>query len=272
MFSIYTTIYLINKNSFRFLDNLSNFSTFAGNDGEVVIGTCEEGLIDGTEQIILDYIKYNTLNNVKLVISSDIKFSQNTFDGALKNFALQNTKYPLKLQMDFDEVLLLSQKQKWIEYGNWLLNQDKYKALFVPSIDLYGSLRHIRKNHGIGNKWRLHKEGLFRGVVNFAKLNNGLINTLDSDSSELIDKDNNLVLSKFAVENSDFLNPHNCFGLNNYIYTLHLGYLDLNYRQHINKNWWKEKWEDRSKKKENVIVDKNILDNEPTIEHNLRLE
>lgn len=268
-FSIYTTCYLVNKNKFSFLANIDNFFRFAGPEGEVIIGTCEEGITDGTLDILNRLIEYNNLNNVKIVVSKDIRFSQNTFDGDLKNFALQNTKHPIKIQMDMDESFVLSQRNKWINYSVSLLNSD-YQAIFVPSIDVYGDIAKIRANHQIGQKWRIHKAGLKRGVWKAAKLENGLFQTNMSDSSELLDQNNELVKTANIVP-QEALNPYNSRLLNDYIYTMHLGFLSLDYRQQINANWWKEKWEDRSKKTENVVIDKNILEKEAVIDHNLSL-
>lgn len=269
-FSIYTSLYLIKKNNFPFIHHLSNFSKFAGDDGEVVIATCQDGIVDGTDQIILDYIKTNNLNNVKLVVSDTIKFSQNTFDGDLKNFALQNTKYPIKIQMDGDEAFILSQRDKWVSYSNGLLNSG-YQAMFIPSIDLYGSPNHIRKNNNIGLKWRVHKEGLKRGVVNFAKKSDGKILTTMSDTCELIDENNQLVQTARTCPD-ECLYPDQAYLLKHYLYTLHFGYLDLQYRKNINENWWKEKWQDRSGLPENVVIDMNILQNEEVVEHNLPID
>lgn len=271
MFSLYSTLYLINKNRFPFLHHLKNFSEFVGQDGEVVIGTNEEGIQDGTLDVLREYITKNNLSNVYTNVSYQIKFSSNRFDGDLKDFALQNTKNPIKIQMDMDEIIPLSQKEKWVKYSNWLLNNDKVQALYVPSIDLYGSSTYIRKNHNIGQKWRIHKSGLKRGVVNFAELGNGLFDTSRSDSGELLSQSNKLVPTAQIV-NPDFLKPENCHKLNDYIYTLHLGFASLDYRESINKNWWNQKWQDRSQKQENVITDKQILEKEEVIEHNLRLD
>ncbi len=232
-----------------------------------MIGTTEEGIVDGTFKILTDYILENNLQQVKIVVSQDIKFSSNRFDGDIKNFALQNTKYPIKIQMDMDEIFVLSQKPKWIGLFDLLL-ESECQALFIPSVDLYGSKETIRKNHNLGQKWRIHKEGLKRGVWKGAELENGLFSTSKSDSSELLDKDSNLV-STLQIVNDYCLQPKNAHNL--LIYTLHLGYLNLSYRQKINENWWKDKWYDRMLKNENVETNIKNLETEETINHNLPL-
>ena len=271
MWSIYTTIYLINKNNCYFYKNLVNYSNFVGEDGEVVIGTNKEGIQDGTKDILDKFIEDNNLKNVKLLIS-DISFSDNTFDGALKNFALQNTKYSIKIQMDIDETFVLSQKERWKQATTYLSRQNGIKALFIPSIDLYGSEKYIRKNYNVSQKWRIHKEGLFRGVFNGGKMANNRISTISSDTCELVDALGNLVPTGHIIPDDTFLKPINVGLLKDYIYTLHWGYVDLQYRRDINKNWWKEKWEDRSGKPENVVTELDKLIREEVIEHHLLLE
>ncbi|MEK6881445.1 MAG: hypothetical protein AABY22_17615 [Nanoarchaeota archaeon] len=160
-------------------------------------------------------------------------------------------------------------KKRWIDYFNILINSD-YQAIFVPSIDLYGNERNIRKNHNLGQKWRIHKEGLKRGVWNEALLENGLFSTQKSDSSELTDKNGNLVPTLQIVP-CEFLQPQNVFKLVNSIYTLHLGYLNLDYRQKINENWWRQKWYDRMLKEENIETNLTNLEKEEVIEHVLPL-
>ena len=266
--SIYTTAYLLNKNNFKFLDNLIKFSKFAN---EVVIASCEDGLVDGSEQLILDFIKYNDLYNVDFYISHDINFSQNTFDGALKNFALQNTKNEIKLQFDLDESPVLSQKPIWDHVYEDLINSN-YDAVFIPSIDLYGSEKYIRKNHKIGQKWRIHKAGLYRGVVNFAKNNDSSFDTEKSDSCELLNSFGNLV-NTINITPPELLMPENSKMLaKDYLYTIHHGYLNLGYRANINKTWWQQKWRERTNKEINVTIDIKKLESEDLIEHNLPLD
>ncbi len=267
-FSIYTTLYLIKQNNFPFLHHLINFSKFA-QEGEVIVATNKEGIVDGTLSILNEFIEENKLLNVGIVLSNE-SFSSNRFDGSLKDFALQSTRYDIKIQIDFDEKFVLSQRERWIKYSEELLNSD-YQALFVPSIDLYKGEKYIRKNHNLGQKWRIHKAGLKRGVWREAELDNGLFSTSKSDSGELLDQTNNLV-STWQIAPFRCLKPENVRELNNYIYTLHYGHCNLEYRQKINQNWWKDKWFDRMNKEEKVEINLQVLEQEEVIEHELILE
>ena len=270
MISIYTTAYLINKNRFPFIDSLRNYSDFLAEDDEIVIGTTQEGIEDGTLDVLHSYIEDNKLNRVKIVISDSITFSSNRFDGQIKDFALQNTRHPIKIQMDMDEIFVLSQRERWLRVISQFNYQSSLKAVFVPSIDLYKDERYIRKNTNLGVKWRIHKEGLKRGVWKGAELENGLFDTSKSDSGELLDMEDNLVHSSHVAP-LNLLTSENAYKLEDYIYTLHLGHLNLDYRRNINENWWKDKWKDRMLKDENVETDLNKLQREEVIEHNLSL-
>ena len=261
--SIYTSIFNAISNNFDYKKSIDNFCKFVGMDGEVVVA------VNDSNDDTLYFVKLLSNNYPQLkVVESHFSYGDNTFDGGIKNVALQHcdNKYPFKIQMDMDEIIQLNQKKLWIEYGKGLLDSE-YQALFIPSIDLYGDIKHIRKNHTIGQKWRIHKNGLKRGVWERARLDNGLFNTSLSDSGELLSQDNQLVYTANIISN-ELLSPFNTSKLNNFPFTLHYGFLDLERRANLGKNFWKEKWEQRSGKQENVATSIEELQEE-TIEHNL---
>ncbi len=264
--SVYTTLYKVVENSFDYVTPLENFLAFAD---EVVVAVPIEGSEDGTLERLWDYkAKYDLAERLK-IITCPIPFSDNRFDGKLKDAALQATTHPIKIQMDGDEIFVLSQKQKWVSYAKKLL-ESPYEALFIPTVDLWGDINHIRKNRLLGLKWRMHKGGLYRGVVKFAELSDGRIDTSKSDTCELIDKEGNLVPT-VQIINPDYLRPENCKYLNNYIYTLHLGYLNFNYRLKINQ-FWKPHWENRAGRTiDDIVLEKCELLAEETVEHKLIL-
>ena len=78
----------------------------------------------------------------------------------------------------------------WRRVGNHLLSQREISAFLIPSINLCGDIYHYKD---IGYKWYMHKDGLYRGIVNFAKKQDGKIDTDRSDTCELIDVNGNLV-------------------------------------------------------------------------------
>ncbi len=264
MFSIYASAFNLIKNNFDYKGALNNFSAFA-DEVVLAINTSE----DNTFEVLQSYITEKGYTNVVLIQTS-FDYKDNEFDGKIKNAALQATKQPLKVSMDMDERIPLSQKDKWIQYGNIML-QSNMMAFFVPTIDLWGDKDHIRMHSGIGVKWRIHKKGCKRGVVNSARRMDGKIDTSMSDTCELIDAGGELIPTAHIITNPTYMMPIHAKFLKPYIYTVHYGYLDFQYRLNINK-FWKEKWEDRSGQPENVATTIQELTKEKVIKHNLPLE
>lgn len=242
--SIYTSLFLVKTNDFN-LGALKNFSDFAD---EVVVSTIVDQ--DDSYSILTEAAKQ--YNNVKVILT-DFTTKDPLLDGKIKNAALQATMGDVCIQMDADEVLCLWQKEQWLEWGKWLLNSD-YKAIMVPSVDLYGDINHY---FNIGYKWRLHKRGLFRGPVVWARKGDH-VDVTKSDTTELIDETGNLVHSlKLSLMD---------------IYTFHLGYLSLENRVKRNVNFWKEHWSLEAGGNVDVPVSVVALGEGKTVKkHSLRL-
>lgn len=264
MFSIYASAFNLVKNNFDYKGALDNFAAFA-DEVVLAINTSE----DNTLGVLQAYITEKDYKNVKL-IETKFDYKDNEFDGKIKNAALQATTQPVKVSMDMDERIPLSQKDKWIHYGNLLL-QSNIMAFFVPSIDLWGDKDHIRMAHDIGVKWRMHKKGCYRGVVNYARRMDGKIDTSQSDTCELINGNGELIPAAHIIPNQAYFMPIHAGFLKSCIYTVHYGYIDFQYRLNINK-FWKEKWEERSGQPENVATKIEELTKEKVIKHNLPLE
>lgn len=268
-FSIYSSLYKIKQFSLDLNWIIKNWVNFLEGRGEIVIAVNDpDGNDPETMDAIQEIVDRYYWTEFK-IIRTKISYSDNEFDGKLKNAALQkcDNRFPLKIQMDADEIFPEFSRPAWDEVGEKLMNS-LYEAAFVPSIDLYGSKYKIRKNHQIGSKWRIHKNGLKRGVWRRARLENGIFNTEMSDSCELLTLDNELV-NPIQLVPRDCLNPESAGRLAEFLYTFHLGYLALDRRAQLNKNWWSEKWSDRSGKKENVVTSLKKLKDEPVIPHNL---
>lgn len=262
-FSTYVSAFNLIKNNFDYKKALKNFCTFSD---EVVVAcnTSEDNSLEELKKLS----KKSDYKNL-VVIDTDFDYSDNRFDGKIKNAALQATTKPLKISMDMDERFILQQRNLWDFYGKRLL-ETNFDCLAIPSIDLYGSLKTIRKNHNIGIKFRLHRSGLFRGVVNFAEKENGLIDINRSDTCELVDANHNLARVCYFIPQEDLI-PSKCSNLMNFPYTIHLGWIDFDYRININKVW-KPHWENRAGYEiDNIILDKQTLNEEPVIEHYLPL-
>ena len=105
----------------------------------------------------------------------------------------------------------------------------------MPTIDLYEDLNHYT---AIGHKWYLHKrKGTFRGSVNWARKEDGNLDPEKSDTCELIDHEGDLIPCIGRIEFS----PHDPK-------IIHLGYLDLDERNKVNK-FWGRIWNHRHKGK-----------------------
>jgi glycosyltransferase involved in cell wall biosynthesis len=265
MFSIYVSLFNIEKNNFPWKPSLENFVSFAGEDGEVVVAVNQSE--DNTLQIIKDFAaQYSTVK----VVETSFSYEDIEFDGKIKNAALQATTKPLKIQMDADELFVLSQRPKWEKAAERLVNSS-YQCLLVPSLDLFGSTEKIKGNANIGQKFRMHKDGLRRGVWKFAWMGDK-IDTTKSDTTELLDENGDLVSCTSSVGNPMDLHPMFCENLANSIYTVHTGYLSFEHRLNINNKIWKDHWSLRSGREENVVSSIKELENQPTIYHNLKIQ
>lgn len=265
--SIYTTCYLVNQNKFNFLKNLVNFSQFAD---EVIVGTTAEGITDGTLDTLNKFISDNKLSNVSVVVSQDILFSDNKFDGAIKNFALSKTSHDICIQMDLDEFIPLWQKDRWVDLSDKLL-QSSYDALLVPTIDVWGKETRIKQDSNIGYKFRIHKPNVRIGVLDRAKLDNGLIDTSISDTCDMISLYTNQLASAALTCPPECLVSKNVSRLNNFIFTVHLGFLDLKHKANLTNIWWEQKWKDRSGRDNNCETNLSKLVEQSTVEHYLKL-
>lgn len=245
MFSIYTSLFNYSPEKFDIIETFSNWSKYAD---KIVIGTFPDQEKELFKVIWREWYNggFSLENGTKKafvdVVSCETSLDDPLFDGKLKNAALQACKTELVIQQDMDE-RIGGNLDFWIRFGDSLLkHKETYKAIMLPVIDLYKDFYHYK---GIGYKWFLHtKDGCYRGPVNFAKKEGGLIDTEKSDSCELIDEEGNLV-SYARV--TDFVDKGNI----SFPHIVHLGYLDLEKRVENNK-FWQPIWSAR--KGENVDV------------------
>ena len=224
MISIYSSAFNLIQNNFDYISTINNFCSIAD---EVII--CVNTSQDNT----LEALKQISYNNLK-IITSEISYDDPLLDGKIKNHALQNTseKHPIKIGLDMDEYIPLWQKDIWLYLANQLIN-DSCSCYMIPSINLYKDSDHY---FSITPKWYMHKSGLFRGPVNFARKADGHIDTTKSDTCELIDVDGNLVISKMTPYDINVLRN------NRLPFVVHTGYVSLNNRLLRNKNFWSKHW------------------------------
>lgn len=203
------------------------------------------------------------------VIESDLDISKsNDWDGKLKTIAMNHCSHPIRVIVDCDERIPVGQRPLWDKYAEMLVNSE-VDGLLIPVIDLFKSELTIKANSPIGQKFRMHKTSIVeRGVLREADYGNGFFDTSKTDSTDPKRADGSL--GNFAsIVNQIDLMPMFASNLVNYPYVLHYGTVDTARRAKLGEQFWKREWEKRSNRPENVITDKNLLDAELVIAHNL---
>jgi hypothetical protein len=259
--------YLFNARKFSF-DTEKTVSNFCAFFDEVVCATVPSE--DDTREVLAELEKRYA--NFR-VIDSNIKIlGNNKFDGQLKTLAMNECKNELRCIVDYDELMVLSNRDKWDKYCDYLLSNKFIEGIMIASLDLWGNEHKIRSDTPIGQKFRLHKSSVYaRGVPNFAQLSDGRIDTSKSDTTEAIDFNGNLC--KFqSITPQMLLNPMFADQLVEFPYTLHYGTLDFERRAKIGREFWAEAWSERSGRPEQVATTKNELANIPVIHHNLPIQ
>ena len=247
--SIYSTLFNYKTNKFNVDEHLVNFSVWPD---EVVVATIED------EDDTYGFLQEKKKEYPKLkVIKTKLKRFTPTFDGELKNAALQACSGDILLQLDFDEKMSVFNVGEWDSLAEILLLSEDFSAAMVPSLNLFGSEESFSS---FTQKWYLHKRGLYRGVVNFAKNSNGTHDTNKSDSCELIDANGDLVPSMRYFDEDLFKSK---YGACEFIkehklpFVFHYGWIDLDRRVELNKNFWKKQWSAEAGKEVSVVLDKN---------------
>ncbi len=262
MFSIYFSAFNLIKNKFPFGTNVGKACDFAD---EVVIA------VNKSEDDTLLFLTAMAIEYPKIkIVETNFSYDDIRFDGAIKNAALQATTQPVKIQMDLDEYIPLSQKKRWEYWGNKLLDAPHVQCFMIPSIDLYGAKDSIKAGADIGLKFRMHKAGLHRGIMKDAWVGSHIL-TNRSDTTELID-DHGQIPHCMRIAPAEFHNSILAFGLQDYPYTIHEGYLSFEHRVNINKAVWAKAWRDRSGHDEDTPTEIRQLAHVPTTKHGLPLE
>ncbi len=243
MFSIYTSAFFLNKNKFNYDISLTNFCNFVGDQGEVVISVPQLSG-DDTFETLLKWREDNSkiAKNLHIFICH-IDRTDPGFDGKVKDFALQKCNYEVLIQMDMDEVIPLIHKDRWINYGEFLLSSE-LQCFMIPTIDLWKGESFIRwdEEKRIGYKWRMHKRGFKRGVYGYAKRQDGTHDITKSDSCELLNQDGSLVSETFQTTYFTDVKEIFLAEIKEHIYTVHLGYLNIQDRIHRNISFWEDQW------------------------------
>jgi hypothetical protein len=240
---------------------LNNFSVWAD---EVVVATIEDN--DNTFSFLTE--KQKDFPKLR-VIKTNFKQFTPTFDGDLKNAALQTCSGDILLQLDFDEKMSLHNLEYWDKLAEILLESDTFEAAFIPSVNLYGDKEHFSS---FTSKWYLHKRGLKRGVVNFAKNADGTHDTNKSDSCELLNTYGDLVPAFLYFDEAAFPTKEaaaNFLRDQNLPYVVHYGWIDLERRVEINRNFWRKQWGAEAGREVEVATELNKLEKREMLSHNL---
>lgn len=261
--SIYFYFFNVNKMGYDYKSVIANFCAFAD---EVVCATipCEDGTRESLAEMEKQYPNFK-------VVETDIKLSDNRFDGKLKTAALKATTNIIKIIADGDERFPLWQKPLWEKHYETLLisKQDGVDGMMVPVLDLWGSPDKIRIDKNIGLKFRIHLDTIkSRGVIPEAELYDGYFNTKMSDSTEALNEYGQL--GRFiSIVSPHYLHPLFSRNLIETPFVVHFGYLDLKHRAEKVAPFWKPHWEARSGHEEDVDTSENSLKQYPTIDHGL---
>lgn len=255
MLSLYSSLFNIENGLFSWKDSLESYLLFFD---EVIIATTTD-CKDNTVQILSDYVQNKS--KIKLVITN-ISFEDYSYDGLLKNAALQACSNNYCCLLDFDEFIPLSSKDLWVRAID-IMESYNTDGLLIPSVNLCGSLLTYST---IGYKFYLHKKlGMKRGIWNRAKLPNGKMDIKLSDSTELLRLDGELA---------------QCLPLSNKIedirggrvpFVFHKWAVDFDTR--IGQNLaWKQTWNNRAGYEvSDIVLDKAELEKIPVYDHNLSL-
>lgn len=263
MFSIYSSIYRLSGGFIDYISALDNFCTFAD---EVVVSTTTDSK-DNTIKLLQNYALKNP--KVKLVIT-DLKLDSAYFDGELKDAALKQCTQQYCILLDADERLQINDKMKWVRFAEYLSLNEEYDALFIPVIDLFNNDRCYKS---IGFKWYLskNKSNIGRGIVNFAKKDDGTIFVDKSDSTELIYRDSgNLVKSQYLIS-PNLSDGDKLQYIKQLPLVYHLGWLNKDSRL-LSNAFWQGIWNKRAGHEvTNIIHDKEKLDKIEYWPHGLKL-
>lgn len=261
MFSIYTSGFNLIKNDFDYIGALTNFCSFA-DEVVVAINTSADNTLVKVEGLL------RLFPNL-IVIPTDFSYKDPGMDGKIKNAALQYCTNDIVIQLDLDERIVHEQKKEWIRYAIQL-KQSEAVAFMIPVLNLYKDIDHIKD---ISSKWYLHKRlGTYRGVVKFARLDNGCHNTDRSDSCELIDNNGNLVQTFYLLHPSMDINEKlKIIKDHSLPYVVHYGYLDLDRRIALNRGFWKNHWSIEAGKEIDIPIDVKDLQNFNYTPHGLKI-
>lgn len=230
MTSVYSSFWNAIRHSFDYKAAIANWLTFA-DEISIAVNTST----DGTWEALDTYVTESGLPVVLTKTDYDLMSDPFAY-GKIENTALQRCTGDILIQQNGDERMRVD-RDILDMIGLKLIATPAVGALFVPTMDLYGS-KHRYVN--LGKKWYIHKPGFFRGAVTFGIKADGRPDYNKTSTDELIDRNGNLVptvdlLPDMTIET---LRPYVARGMP---LVYHLGYLD--FKERIDRSlWWKDFW------------------------------
>lgn len=260
---------------FDYKGAFENWLAFLNGSGQLVvaINTSTDGTPEKVREWFTNWKNENPTSQTKInVIDIAIPYTEPDFDGRGKAAALAACTEPFCILLDLDERIVPSMRNTWKRLAQDL-EMSGYDAYFVPSVDLAGDERHYRcGGENLPYKWYLHKNlpYLTRGVVNFARREDGSWDKSKSDSTELVNK-GTYTLARTTHFIMHAL-PHWLLAAQmesgDVPFIYHLGSLD--YEQRVRQSaFWKPVWEARdpsAQEPETTLAD---LEKIPRYHHNL---
>lgn len=260
--SIYSPLFNVVEKKFDYAGALDNWAVYA-DQISLAINTSK----DGTYETIRDYAAAK--GYPVSIVQTDFSYDDPFCYGKIVNAALQNSTGTLLIEQDLDERIRASRP---VLLGlDQILNDpitpNKPSAFWVPTIDLYGSVDRCLPK--IGQKWYIHRLGLFRGAVGFGMKADGRPDYDKTSTDELIDSDSNL------VPTAALLRDHSVEGLRPYVerglpLVYHLGY--VSFADRLDRSlWWKAFWEKATGDPNRHPTSIEEIANRVTVEHGLPL-
>jgi hypothetical protein len=251
MISIYTSAYNLISMGFSWKDTFTHWLAFLKNSGQIVVAvnTSTDDTAAKVRAFFDQYVAEHPWCVTKInVVEAEIPYTDREFDGKLKALALSHCTEPYAILLDCDEIIPPHQRNLWMGMVRELENRRNIDALLVPVIDLIGDEQHFKS---IGSKWYLHRNtpNITRGVVGFARREDGTFDTSKSDSCEAIYKDSGELVRAGPILTPslpDFLKLTNLES-GETPYVIHLGWINLEQRLKQTE-FWKPHWENREGK------------------------
>ncbi len=271
-FSIHSSLFNVVKMNFDYVEAIANWSAFLSlmngfHEINLVVNTSEDNTLEVIKEAAVKYRKYNVVINV---IESDIPYSDPAFDGKIKDVGFQASTGDINILVDLDEVFALYTYKAWERLGKMLMENQELDALFIPSIDLFGS---FEKATAVNQKWYMvkNKAHIHRGVFAGAIKQDGSIDVNRSDTTECIYNDGSLVRTgQIFDQRMNYIDKLKELQTDKWPFVFHLGSLNLDQRIKQNE-YWLPVWENRAGEKvTNIKLDKEQYKETTTFDHKLK--